>query len=62
MFKTPYYLAFGLASFGLIGWNNYRGMGDTNVTEAKVSPKSIRDNPGAYRSSYGYIPRYSGGK
>jgi hypothetical protein len=40
----------------------YRGWSFSSVTQQKVLPKSIRDNPGAYRSTYGGYSRYIGGK
>lgn len=38
------------------GWLGRRGDVLTNV------PRSIRDNPGAYRTLYSASPRYFGGK
>lgn len=38
------------------GWLGRRGDVITNV------PRSIRDNPGAYRTLYAASPRYFGGK
>jgi hypothetical protein len=38
------------------GWFGRRGDIVTNV------PRSIRDNPGAYRTLYAASPRYFGGK
>ena len=40
----------------------YRGWTLYPINERKVAPKSIRDNPGAYRSTYGGYSRYTGGK
>jgi len=57
------YLLYGLLMIGGAGYLNYRGTGGwTSVTELKNVPKSIRDNPGSYRSHYSYLPRYYGGK
>ncbi|MBL8295173.1 MAG: hypothetical protein JNN08_25230 [Bryobacterales bacterium] len=57
------YLIYGLLMIGGAGYLNYRGTGGwTSVTELKNVPKSIRDNPGSYRSHYSYLPRYYGGK
>ncbi len=47
---------------GLSSFAHYRGWSFTRINEQKVPPKSIRDNPGAYRSIYGGFPRYIGGK
>jgi hypothetical protein len=59
--KHPFYMAYGILLLGLTGWAQYRGWGYTNVNEVKQVPKSVRDNPGSYRSHY--VPyRYFGGK
>lgn len=47
---------------GLTGTAEYRGWSWSSVNQQRVLPKSIRDNPGAYRSSYGGYSRYIGGK
>jgi len=47
---------------GLTGVAEYSGWSWSRVSQQKVLPKSIRDNPGAYRSSYGGYSRYIGGK
>ena len=62
MIKHPVYLSYGLALLSLVGWAQYRGWGSMSVNEVKNVPKTVRDNPGSYRSHYGYIPRYFGGK
>jgi len=38
-----------------LGTAQYRGCTLTRANETRNNPRSIRDNPGAYRSSY-YIP------
>ena len=40
----------------------YRGWSLNRVDEVKNVPKSVRDNPGSYRSVYGYYHHYTGGK
>jgi hypothetical protein len=40
----------------------FRGWTFSSVDQAKVAPKTVRDNPGAYRSHYAFYPRYVGGK
>jgi hypothetical protein len=47
---------------GLTGYAEYSGLSFSRVNQQRVLPKSIRDNPGAYRSSYGGYSRYIGGK
>jgi hypothetical protein len=56
------YLMYGLALLGLVTAAEYRGWSLTSVNEVKNVPKSIRDNPGAYRAHYSFFPRYFGGK
>lgn len=62
--RHPLYLLYGLLMLGGLGLTAYRGMPflGTNVNELRNVPKTVRDNPGAYRSAYGGYPRYVGGK
>jgi hypothetical protein len=62
MMRHPIYLAFGALLTGWLAYTEYRGGGYSQVTRLNNVPKSVRDNPGAYRSHYSYIPRYMGGK
>jgi len=62
MAQHPLYLVYGLLVLGWVGWSEYRGLSLSRVTEVKDLPRSLRDNPGAYRSHYGVYPRYFGGK
>jgi hypothetical protein len=39
----------------LLGMAQYHGWTLTRANETRNDPRSVRDNPGAYRSSY-YIP------
>ena len=59
---SPFYLGYGVLLLGLVGVAEYRGMSMTRFNEVKNVPKSVRDNPGAYRSVYSGYPRYVGGK
>lgn len=45
------YVVFGGLVLAALTWTHYTGWGPRNVTEEKV--KSVRDNPGSYRSAYG---------
>jgi hypothetical protein len=47
---------------GLSTYAQFSGWSLTRVNQQKVLPKTIRDNPGAYRSLYGGYSRYIGGK
>ncbi len=44
------------------GYAQYRGWSMLGVDEVKNVPKTVRDNPGAYRSHYAGYSRYLGGK
>lgn len=56
------YMIYGLTLAAGAGYYNYSGMSIASYNELRNVPKSVRDNPGAYRSHYGYRPRYFGGK
>lgn len=63
MFRHPVFWLYGLGLLGGAGWLEYGGYSFSRVDQHRVaSPKSIRDNPGIYRSIYGGYYRYSGGK
>ena len=62
--RNPMYLLYGLAMLLVLGWTSYNRMPlfGSSVNEVKNIPKSVRNNPGAYRSIYGGYSRYTGGK
>ena len=60
--KTPLFVIYGMVLLGLTGVAEYRGWSWNRINQQRVLPRSIRDNPGAYRSHYGFYPRYVGGK
>jgi hypothetical protein len=62
--RHPVYMLYSLLLLGWLGYASYNGVPflRASVNEQKVVPKSVRDNPGAYRSSYGGYTRYIGGK
>ncbi|HLJ17312.1 MAG TPA: hypothetical protein VKV15_22645 [Bryobacteraceae bacterium] len=60
--RHPVYLIYSLALLLLTATAEYRGWSMTRVNELKNVPKTVRDNPGSYRSHYGFYPRYFGGK
>ncbi|MBI1788868.1 MAG: hypothetical protein HYR60_15135 [Acidobacteria bacterium] len=62
MIRHPLYLLYGALLLGVSGMAGYRGWSSLKVDEVKNVPKTVRDNPGAYRSHYGYYSRYIGGK
>jgi hypothetical protein len=56
------YLAYGALVLGLLSAAEYRGWSMTRVARVDNVPRSIRENPGAYRPVYGGLRRYPGGK
>lgn len=62
--RSPIYSLFGLILLGLFGMTAYyrTPFFPTSANQMRDVPKSVRDNPGAYRSIYGGYPRYIGGK
>jgi hypothetical protein len=50
--KHPIYTIFGALLIGLILTAEVRGWTPMRPTEVKNVPRSIRDNPGAYRPHY----------
>ncbi len=60
--RHPLFLLYGLSVIGLAGVAQFRGWNLSNPRPVSGVPKSIRDNPGAYRSIYAGYPRYFGGK
>ena len=57
-----FYLAYCLAVLGVVGVAQYRGWSFDKTNELKNVPKSVRDNPGSYRSIYSGYHHYTGGK
>jgi hypothetical protein len=62
MIIRPLYLLYGLLVLGATGMADMRGWLGTRPTPVQNVPRSIRDNPGAYRALYNGSPRYFGGK
>jgi hypothetical protein len=62
MFRHPVYLAFGALVLAVTVLAEMGGWTLTSATEIKNVPRSVRDNPGAYRSIYRSVPHYTGGK
>jgi hypothetical protein len=56
------YLVYGIILLGLAGMAEYRGWSLLRPNEFKSVPKTIRDNPGSYRSHYMFYSHYTGGK
>jgi len=62
--RNPMYFLYGVALLAMLGYTSYNRMPlfSGSVNEVKNVPKSVRDNPGAYRSIYGGYSHYVGGK
>lgn len=56
------YLLYGVAVLGLMATAQFRGWNLSTVNEVKNVPRSVRDNPGSYRSVYSSYHHYTGGK
>ena len=56
------YLIYGMLMLGTTTVAEFRGWTMSSVNQVKNVPKTVRDNPGAYRSHYAMYPRYVGGK
>ena len=60
--KFTAYPLFGLLLLGAVSVGQWFGISPTSVNEVKNVPKSVRENPGVYRSHYSWLPRWFGGK
>ena len=56
------YLIYSMMMLTTATWAEFRGWTMSTVNQVKNVPKTVRDNPGAYRSHYAYYARYIGGK
>ncbi len=56
------YVVYGLIVLLGAGTAEYRGWSLATVNEVKNVPRSVRDNPGSYRSVYSSYHHYTGGK
>ncbi|WP_109486072.1 hypothetical protein [Occallatibacter savannae] len=55
-------LAYGVLVLILVSFAEYRGWSLNRIDEVRNVPKSVRDNPGSYRSVYSSYHHYTGGK
>lgn len=60
--KNPLYAGYGAILLALMSFAQWSGFSLSSVNEVKNIPKSVRENPGVYRSHYGWLPRWFGGK
>lgn len=56
------FLIYGMAVLAVVAWAEYRGWSLNRISELPNVPRSVRDNPGSYRSVYGFYHHYTGGK
>jgi hypothetical protein len=56
------FLIYGLIVLAVAALAEYRGWSLNRVDQVPNVPRSVRDNPGSYRSVYGYYHHYTGGK
>jgi len=56
------FLVYGLAVLAAVSLAEYRGWSLDRVDEVLNVPRSVRDNPGSYRSVYSSYHHYTGGK
>jgi hypothetical protein len=56
------YVLYGIVVLGTLGLGEYRGWSFDSVDKLNNVPRSIRDNPGSYRSVYSSYHHYTGGK
>lgn len=59
---SKFYLLYSTLVAGGLFYSGLTGMSLDSYDEVKNVPKSVRDNPGAYRSHYASRARYFGGK
>jgi len=57
-----FFLVYGIVVLGVVSIAEYRGWSLNRVNEVRNVPRSVRDNPGSYRSVYGSYHHYTGGK
>lgn len=62
MLRTMIYLLLGLGLLGSAATADLRGWLASRPVTVRDVPRSIRDNPGAYRALYVGSPRLFGGK
>jgi hypothetical protein len=56
------YVVYGVIVLAMFGVAEYRGWSLDSVSTVKNVPRSVRDNPGSYRSVYSSYHHYTGGK
>ncbi len=59
---SRWYPAYALFVAGACAWALWTGWWTSPAEKISNVPKSVRDNPGSYRSHYSSYHRYYGGK
>lgn len=59
---TKLYFVYGLVVLATLSAGEYRGYSFSSVNQVRNVPRSVRDNPGSYRSVYSSYHHYTGGK
>jgi hypothetical protein len=62
LIRNPLYTLYGTLLLAAISYGTWRGSSFGGFTEVQNVPKSVRENPGVYRSSYSYLPHMFRGK
>jgi hypothetical protein len=57
-----FFLIYGVLVLLMVSFAEYRGWSLSRVDEVRNVPRSVRDNPGSYRSVYNSYHHYTGGK
>jgi len=57
-----FFFVYGLIVLAVVSFAEYRGWSLNRVNEVINVPRSVRDNPGSYRSVYSSYHHYTGGK
>jgi hypothetical protein len=57
-----FYLAYGAAVLLGLTVAEYQGWSLATINKVRNVPRSVRDNPGSYRSVYSSYHHYTGGK
>jgi len=56
------YTMYGVIVLGVLSVAEFNGWSLASVNQLKNVPRSVRDNPGSYRSIYNSYHHYTGGK
>jgi len=56
-----FFFVYGVIVLGVVSFAEYRGWSLNRVDEVLNVPRSVRDNPGSYRSVYSSYHHYTGG-